>query len=91
MIVKDPSLFGASFQVGWPVFRFLALSHTFYPVLKGMNPLVTLSAIVWHASLCAARASSLAYCRIWICSCAVGMLLMGKGVGIALGLYPIMG
>jgi len=89
-MVKGPSLFGVSFQVGWPVFKFFVSSHTFCPGSKGVNPLVILSAMVWHASSCAARALSLALCRIVICSCAVGMLVVGKGVGIALGSYPIM-
>ena len=53
MILKGPSLFGASFLLSWRSFKYFDSSHTFSPTLNGVNPYVIYSIIFCLASSCA--------------------------------------
>ena len=58
MVVKGPSLCGVNLGFAMDLLRFLALSQTLSPLMKGVKPWLLHEAMTWWASLCVVRASS---------------------------------
>ena len=90
VITKGPSLLGANFRNGYPIFKFLPSSQTLSLFSKGVKPHVVLSATLCLASSCAADASFLASLRVFNLFSAVGMFVLSNTKGISLDSYPIM-
>ena len=85
MTLKGPSLLVANLGLTTFLLRFLALSHTLSPTMKGVNLDQIRLFIVCLVSLCAAEASSLALVNLLSCFSTAGRSVLLVMLGSACG------